>query len=138
LLADADRQQDSPAIRAAEIVRRYRATEVDPIGLLIGAADTLGLTDAQLTRLRELRDGYQAAEDSVWTQLVERLQRAPLHNPERLLAQLQDALKEAFRQTRAIRVRVRTLLTPDQFRRLPALLRITLESELPVMVDTEG
>lgn len=134
-LAQLDRAQLTIPQRAEILTKRYRAAEANPVTLLVAAADTLALTDAQLSELRDLQDAYDSASGPAWKSFESGLAGSK-EWPSRssVLERIREAQTAAFTATKAIRTRARRELTPDQLRRISSLLRLLLDSDLPVML----
>lgn len=112
-------------------LERFRSVLVNPAGLVLERADSLGLAPDQIARLAALRDSLRAVNDSLGALLRADIERAGTGDPRQLLERIRPRFQEALRNVRENLEAVRALLSPEQWERLPERLRTLGEAPRP-------
>jgi hypothetical protein len=101
---------------------------VNPLGQLLRQADTLGLTGPQADSLATLNRAYTVALDSIWTPVAKYLAQLPeRYDQGEAYARYTEARKASVDQLIRIAPIIRSLLTEEQRRRLPAFIASYLD-----------
>ena len=96
----------------------------EPIGLILALRDTLKLTPEQTTRLQQLADSLAEKNRPIRDEVAAALAAAGEQaTPGELFQRVGPRLNEGRRNVQAALEQARALLTPEQWRRLPASVR---------------
>jgi len=102
---------------------------LNPMAQLLRQSDTLALTGPQADSLATMNRAYTIAVDSIWTGVTKELAALPNHYDQDLAY---DRYKHAREATVDMLIklapRIKSLLTPDQLRKLPPLVASHLDN----------
>ena len=99
---------------------RFERVLPNPITQILARKDSIALTDTQTARLTTLRDSLDVANQSISEAVRAEIEKAGANpDPSALMGALRPKLEEGRANTQEAVVAAKTILTPEQWARLP-------------------
>ncbi len=106
------------------MMQRLREAWVNPARGVLDLKDTLQLSEAQTLAITALADSVQGKQEALITALSRQLEEGGSGgDPQRMMAALQPLFQEGMTTTRDAVQRLQSLLTPDQWARVPETIK---------------